>query len=222
MRTGHAPAAALFGTWTDPEPSRDPFAYPVTGTLEQFPSHEVVGTRVGHVPTHELVQVWAAATSGIVKYGFAIEYRDLDPPRTGIFDGLRIVIDPDVGFEMQCFLLLHLFGHSAQWVAPSIEHKLEALQHAGPPVVQVLGLEFEPGSAQLLHERGVTGQDQWYAISSPTGASSVPDRPAAWESASSAAARSFGRLRSAVDIARSKSVSRSSYMIGGVALQVAV
>jgi len=71
----------------------------------------------------------AAASSGIVKKGFAIEYRDLEPPRTGIFDGLRIVIDPDVGFEMQCFLLLHLFGHSVQWVAPSIEHKLEALQH---------------------------------------------------------------------------------------------
>ena len=70
---------------------------------------------------------------GSSKYGFAIEYRDLEPPRTGIFDGLRIVIDPDVGFEMQCFLLLHLFGHSVQWVAPSIEHKLGDLQaHRGP------------------------------------------------------------------------------------------
>jgi hypothetical protein len=29
-----------------------------------------------------------------------------EPPRTGIFNALRIVIDPDVGFEMQCFLLL--------------------------------------------------------------------------------------------------------------------
>ena len=32
----------------------------------------------------------------------------------GIFDGLRITVDPDVGFEMQCFLLLHLFRHSVQ------------------------------------------------------------------------------------------------------------
>src|SRR5262245_15207154 len=30
------------------------------------------------------------------------------------FDGLRIAIDPDVAFEMQCFVLLRLFGHSAQ------------------------------------------------------------------------------------------------------------
>jgi hypothetical protein len=76
-----------------------------------------------------MVSLWREVTSGIVKYGFVIEYRDLAPPRTGIFDGLRIVIDPDVGFEMQCFLLLHLFGHSVQWIAPSIEHKLSDLQH---------------------------------------------------------------------------------------------
>jgi hypothetical protein len=120
------------------------------------------------MPTHELVRLWAAATSGIVKYGFAIEYRDLEAPRTGIFDGLRIVIDPDVGFEMQCFLLLHLFGHSAQWVAPSLEHKLEALQHTEDRAqfLQVLhDYEFEAAGfgLQLLHERGATGYDQWYS-----------------------------------------------------------
>ena len=136
--------------------------------MELLPSHEVVGTRVGHMPTHELVQVWAAASSGIVKRGFAIEYRDLEPPRTGIFDGLRIVIDPDVGFEMQCFLLLHLFGHSVQWVAPSIEHKLEALQHTDDRArfMQVLhDYEFEAAGfgLQLLHERGITQQDRWYS-----------------------------------------------------------
>src|SRR3954470_21269894 len=94
---------------------------------------ELVGSRgqtlVGQLPAERLVGLWTAVSSGIVKRGFAIEYRDLEPPRTGIFDGLRIVLDPDIGFEMQCFLLLHLFGHSVQWVAPSIEHKLDALQH---------------------------------------------------------------------------------------------
>src|SRR6188508_2240641 len=94
---------------------------------------ELVGSRgktlVGQLPAERLVRLWRAVTSGVVKRGFAVEYRDLEPPRTGIFNGLAIVIDPDVGFEMQCFLLLHLFGHSAQWVAPSIEHKLDALQH---------------------------------------------------------------------------------------------
>ena len=136
--------------------------------MQPLASHEVVGTRVGHMPTHELVDIWAAVSSGVIKYGFAIEYRDLEPPRTGIFDGLRIVVDPDVGFEMQCFLLLHLFGHSVQWIAPSIEGKLEALQHTQDRarVMQVLhDYEYEAAgfALQLLHERGVTGQDRWFS-----------------------------------------------------------
>ena len=94
------------------------------------PGHELTGTRiVGELPSVDMVMLWKTVSSAVVKRGFVLEYRDLEPPRTGIFDGLRIVLDPDVGFEMQCFLLLHLFGHSVQWVAPSLEHKLEDLQH---------------------------------------------------------------------------------------------
>ena len=37
---------------------------------------------------------------------------DLEAPRTGTFNGRTITLDPDVGFEMQCFILLHLFGYS--------------------------------------------------------------------------------------------------------------
>ena len=92
--------------------------------MDSVPGHELHGARqVGQWPTDELVDLWGRVCSGVVKQGFVIEYRDLELPKTGIFDGLRIVIDPDVGFEMQCFLLLHLFGHSVQWVAPSLEHK---------------------------------------------------------------------------------------------------
>ena len=84
-------------------------------SLQPIRGHELAGSRlVGELPTGDMVELWRAISSGIVKHGFAIEYRDLEPPRTGIFDGLRIVLDPDVGFEMQCFLLLHLFGHSVQ------------------------------------------------------------------------------------------------------------
>src|SRR5215211_240963 len=115
--------------------------------MNELQGHELVGSRlVGHLASSDMVDLWRHVTSGIVKYGFAIEYRDLEPPRTGIFDGQRIVIDPDVGFEMQCFLLLHLFGHSVQWVAPSIVHKLTDLQHTGDKTrfMQVLhDYEFE-------------------------------------------------------------------------------
>src|SRR5687767_14997484 len=99
-------------------------ASPANNDAMQIAGHNLVGIRkpgkalVGHMSPDALVEVWTKITSGIVKRGFVLEYRDLESPRTGIFDGLRIVVDPDVHFEMQCFILLHLFGHSVQWVAP--------------------------------------------------------------------------------------------------------
>jgi hypothetical protein len=137
--------------------------------VKPIPSHELVGARVvGELPSTDMVDLWARISSGIVKYGFVIEYRDLEPPRTGIFDGLRITIDPDVSFEMQCFLLLHLFGHSVQWVAPSLAQHVEELQHTDDRArfMEVLrAYEFEAArfGMQLMHERGVTGLDQWYS-----------------------------------------------------------
>src|SRR5882762_10423260 len=136
--------------------------------MASVPGHQLHGTRqLGQWPTDELVDLWGRVCSGVVKQRFVIEYRDLEAPRTGIFDGLRIVIDPDVGFEMQCFLLLHLFGHSVQWVAPSLEHKLNDLQNTKDKTrfMQVLhDYEFEAAGfgLQLAHERGVTRLDQWY------------------------------------------------------------
>src|SRR5262245_13702661 len=137
--------------------------------MKPISSHELVGARhVGELPSTDMVDLWVRITSAIVKYGFVIEYRDLEPPRTGIFDGLRITIDPDVGFEMQCFLLLHLFGHSVQWVAPSLAQKVGELQNTSDRArfMQVLhDYEFEAAGfgMQLMHERGVTTLDQWYS-----------------------------------------------------------
>src|SRR5438105_11520833 len=135
--------------------------------MDGIRGHELHGARqVGQWPADELLDLWGRACSGVVKHEFVVEYRDLEPPKTGIFDGLRIVIDPDVGFEMQCFLLLHLFGHSVEWVAPSIEHKLAALQNT-PDKQQFMKVlhdyEFEAAgyAMQLMHECGVTGLDQW-------------------------------------------------------------
>ena len=129
--------------------------------------HELVGQRlVGTMPSQPLVNLWVRITSRIVKYGFKIEYHDLEPPRTGIFDGMSIVLDPDVTFEMQCFILLHLFGHSVQWIAPSLEAKLEALRHTADRAVFMQALhdyEFEAArfGMQLMHEADVRNLDQW-------------------------------------------------------------
>lgn len=140
--------------------------------MDAFRGHELIGQRrgasVGQLGADRLIDLWLRISSAIVKRGFVIEYRDLEPPRTGIFDGLRIVIDPDVAFEMQCFVLLHLFGHSVQWVAPSLAGKLDALQHAADKeaFIRVLhDYEFEAArfGLTLMREAGVAGLDQWYA-----------------------------------------------------------
>ncbi|HVC95549.1 MAG TPA: hypothetical protein VND64_17775 [Pirellulales bacterium] len=134
--------------------------------------HELVGHRgrglVGALPAERLVELWPRTVSRVVKHGFALELADLEPPRTGIFDGLKIVIDPDVGFEMQCFVLLHLFGHSVQWTAPALEHKLDALRHTtekGTFMKVLHDYEFEAArfGRQLLAETGIAGLDAWYA-----------------------------------------------------------
>ena len=135
----------------------------------QIAGHELHGHRlVGKMPSQPLVNIWLRITSKIVKYGFAIEYRDLEPPRTGIFDGLRLTLDPDVDFEMQCFILLHLFGHSVQWVAPSLAEKLGPLQNTSDreAFMRVLhDYEYEAArfGMQLLHEAGIHDFDQWYS-----------------------------------------------------------
>lgn len=151
---------------------------PLTGVLEDLPmlsisgpqvigTRQPVGERVGQMPAEGLVEIWRRTSSAIVKYGFVIEYRDLEPPRTGIFDGRRLVIDPDVGFEMQCFILLHLFGHSVQWVAPSIEHELAPLQtetdkEAFLNVLKDYEYKAAAFGRQLLDEVGLTDAATWF------------------------------------------------------------
>lgn len=137
--------------------------------MTEFMGHEIVGERqVGAMPSSDLVRMWMRTTSKIVKYGFEIRYADLEPPRTGTFNGRVITIDPDVGFEMQCFILLHLFGHSVQWVAPSLEGSLQDLQNTKDKdhfLMELRKYEFEAArfGMQLLHEVGVMDLDQWYS-----------------------------------------------------------
>jgi hypothetical protein len=133
---------------------------------QELAGHELVEYR--RTTPAFLERLWMKATSAVVKYGFTIEYRDLEPPRTGIFDGLRIAIDPDVDFEMQCFILLHLFGHSVQWTAPSLVGKLALLRDTTDKAVFMQALyayEYEAPryGLQLMHEVSVRDLDQWYS-----------------------------------------------------------
>jgi hypothetical protein len=112
-----------------------------------------------------LVRLWTKITAGIVGYGFGVEYGKLERPRLGIFDGLKITLDPEVDFEMQVFLMLHLFGHSVQWTAPSYRPEvLDVSQEDLEPFLDAVS-RYEHNAArfglQLLHEIGVYDIDPW-------------------------------------------------------------
>jgi hypothetical protein len=116
---------------------------------------------------NELVNLWTRLVPRVIDYGFGLAYGRLERPKLGIFDGLKLTIDPGVDLEMQCFLVLHLFGHSVQWVAPS--YRPEILGIAEEPLDEYLvALEaYERNAArfglQLLHEAGITNLDAWFA-----------------------------------------------------------
>lgn len=146
---------------------RDPQA-----TAAPLAGHLLAGQRgdtlLGTLAPDVLVQAWPRLTSRIVKYGFALQIRDLEPPRTGIFDGLQITLDPDLTFEMHCFVLLHLFGHSVQWVAPSLADRLQPLQTETDPqrflaVLQAYEYQAAQFGRQLLAECGLDALGPWFS-----------------------------------------------------------
>ncbi len=125
-----------------------------------------MNSAVGKLEARTLVRVWTGVTARVVARGFGLEYGMLERPRLGIFDGLKITIDPAVDFEMQCFLVLHLFGHSVQWVAPSYRPEIAGVSDQDLEVYLDALEHYERNAArfglQLLHEAGVTDLDPWY------------------------------------------------------------
>jgi len=121
---------------------------------------------VGALDAGTLVRLWTAITCRVVAYGFGLEYGTLERPKLGIFDGLKMTIDPAVGFEMQCFLVLHLFGHSVQWVAPSYQPEILGVKDDDLEVYLSALERYERNAArfglQLLHEAGITDLDSWF------------------------------------------------------------
>ena len=125
-------------------------------------------SKVGRQPADQVAQLWRKLVAGIARYGFALDFRRLEPPRTGIFDGFRITVDPASDRETQCFIVVHLFGHSVQWVAPSLESSIEALQNTEDrarfmEVLHAYELAAAGYGLQLMHEEGVTELDQWFS-----------------------------------------------------------
>lgn len=128
---------------------------------------------VGGLSAGDQARLWTAAVQGTIRYGFTIELADLEKPKTGTFDGLTIRVDALLSLEMQCFILLHLFGHSVQWVAPSLADVLTGIQSNADLENFLVALKaYEQQAAQLglalLHEMDVTDLDQWLTDSAET------------------------------------------------------
>ncbi len=66
----------------------------------------VANSLVGRLPAAEVARIWRKVIEGVTGYGFAIDFRALEAPKTGTFDGLRIRVDPAVELETRCFVLV--------------------------------------------------------------------------------------------------------------------
>jgi hypothetical protein len=143
-------------------------------TMTKTTGHQIAFPQpVGGLSPGDQARLWTAAVQGTIRYGFTIELADLEKPKTGTFDGLTIRVDALLSLEMQCFILLHLFGHSVQWVAPSLAGVLTGIQSNANLESFLVALKaYEQQAAQLglalLHEMGVTDLDQWLTDSAET------------------------------------------------------
>ncbi len=127
-----------------------------------------VDTMPHELSSDETIFVWERALTGVLKHGFSVRYENLAPPKTGTFNGLEIVLRPDNHLELQTFILLHLFGHSVQWVAPELAGSIEPItQNESLEEFLVALKHYEWEAAQLgltlLHDEGVTQFDKWFS-----------------------------------------------------------
>ena len=138
--------------------------------MKPIPSHELVGARVvGELPSADMVDLWGRISSGHRQ----VRVRDRVPrPRTAADRHLRRPADHDrprrrvrdaVLPAAASVRTLGAVGGAVAGAARSGE-----LQHTSDRsrFMQVLhDYEFEAArfGMQLMHERGVTGLDQWYS-----------------------------------------------------------
>ncbi len=99
------------------------------------------------------------------RWGIPVVIADVANPFTGDLDGAEIKVDYDLDAEDSLFIIVHLFGHTAQW--NTSEAAREIGRYQGPwtddAVARVQAYEHEACcySMQLFHEAGITDLDQW-------------------------------------------------------------
>jgi hypothetical protein len=102
------------------------------------------------------------------RWSLPVRIRDVPNPFTGDLDGAEIAIDYDLTAEDALFILVHLFGHTAQWNVSEEHRELGRVRGPGLDAATTAALvayekEACQYSLQLLHEVGVHDLDQWLA-----------------------------------------------------------
>jgi hypothetical protein len=100
------------------------------------------------------------------EYGISVLTLDIQDPLIGDLDGKEILIDHAVTPELRLFLLVHLFGHTAQW---NLHPNGVELGRARQPIVPaaeipaLVAYEMEAASYALgmLHSIAIAELDQW-------------------------------------------------------------
>ncbi|HVT12194.1 MAG TPA: hypothetical protein VHE55_08000 [Fimbriimonadaceae bacterium] len=118
-------------------------------------------------PEFQFKKVVADAVACIEsKYGLRVIWRDLPEGVTGDLDGAEIVLDSKNDPETELYVLLHLFGHTAQWNNSAMLRRLGHEQpiHASHEKLASI-CTYEQNASRigisLLHEIGHGELQEW-------------------------------------------------------------
>jgi hypothetical protein len=115
-----------------------------------------------------LKEAFRRARARVESYGVRVYIGDVLDPNTGTFDGAEIGIDWANDLEMSLFVLVHLFGHTAQWNTVPAYRTIDSRVRPGaaPELIEEARV-YEHNASRLgltlLHEAGVRDHDQWLA-----------------------------------------------------------
>jgi hypothetical protein len=113
-----------------------------------------------------LKETFRRVRSRIETYGVRVYIGDVLDPNTGTFDGAEIGVDYANDLEMSLFVLVHLFGHTAQWnTVPAYRTIDNRVKPGAAPEIIEEAHEYERNASRLgltlLHEAGIQDRDVW-------------------------------------------------------------
>jgi hypothetical protein len=99
-------------------------------------------------------------------FGVKVYIGDVPDPNTGTFDGAEIGVDFANDLEMSLFVLVHLFGHTAQWnTVPAYRTIDNRTKPGAPPEVIDEARTYEQNASRigmgLMHHAGIHHRDAW-------------------------------------------------------------